>query len=326
MRATRRGVLKYGSAALMAGAGAAGSRAAEWPSQPVRLVAPFSPGGAIDTMGRILSEHLRERIGKPFLVENVVGAGTMIATEQVARAAPDGHAFLFASSAHNINPAVQKVRYDPIKDFTPVNMLVSPLHVLVVHKDLPVTSVQDLIALAGRKPGSLSYGSVGHGTSTHMEAELFARMAGIEIVHVPYRGSAPALQDLVTGRIPMMFDALASSRPQMEAGTIRALGVTSAQRSALLPDLPTIAESGLSGYEVVPWTALLGPAGVPKPIVDRLDAECRAILAQEAVRKRFAELGLEILSYPPERLARFMAADLAKWKQVARDANLEQTK
>ncbi|MDB5511926.1 MAG: Tripartite tricarboxylate transporter family receptor [Enterovirga sp.] len=319
----RRRVLA-GGAALLAGAASGAARSeVEWPARPVRLVVPFSPGGAVDTMARILAEKLRERLGQSVLVENVVGAGTMVATEQVARAAPDGYTFLLAASAHTINPAVQKVRYNPVADFTPVTLLVSPLHVLVVNNDVPARTVAELIALGKAKPGSLTYGSVGHGTSTHMEAELFAKMAGIELVHVPYRGSAPALQDLVTGRIPMMFDALASSKPHIEAKTIRALGVTSAQRSSLLPDLPTIAESGLPGYEAVPWTGCYGPANVPKSIVDRMNAEFQVLLGQEDIRKRFAELGLEILSYPPDRFASFAEADLGKWAQIARDAGIK---
>ena len=318
----RRHMLTSGAAAF-ATAMIGPSRAADWPTKPVRLVVPFSPGGAVDTMARILAEKLRERLGQNFLVENVVGAGTMIATEQVARAAPDGYTFLFAASAHTINPAVQKVRYDPIADFTPVTLLVSPLHVLVVSDQIPAKSVAELIALAKAKPGTFSYGSVGHGTSTHMEAELFAKMAGIELVHVPYRGSAPALQDLVTGRIPMMFDALASSKPHMEAKIIRALGVTSAKRSPLLPEMPTIAESGLPGYEAVPWTGLYGPARLPKPIVDRMNSELQVLLAQGDVQKRFADLGLEILSYPPDRFAAFVESDLGKWAQIARDAGIK---
>ncbi|CEJ09734.1 Tripartite tricarboxylate transporter family receptor [bacterium YEK0313] len=320
----RRELLKSLAAGALALAGGGAAGASDWPARPVRLVVPFAAGGAADTMARILVEKLREAAGYSFYVENVVGAGTMIATEQVARSAPDGHTFLLAASAHTINPAVQRVRYDPVGDFTPVNLVVSPLHVLVVHNDLPVRNVAELIAYAKERPGKVRYGSVGHGTSTHIEAELFARMAGIELVHVPYRGSAPALQDLVTGRLEMMFDALASSKPHMEAKIIRSLGVTSAQRSSLLPDMPTIAEAGLPGYEAVPWLGLFGPAKLSGDIVQRLNAVVGQVLKTDDVKRRFAELGLEILSYEPERFASFIGADLKKWDQVARDAGLKQ--
>lgn len=321
----RREVLRFALATTVASfAGSSG--AADWPTRPVKLIVPFAAGGAVDTMARILAEKLRERIGQPFIVENVVGAGTMIATEQTARAAPDGYTLLFAASAHTINPAVTKVRYDPVADFTPVNLMASPLHVLVVHKDLPARNVAELIALAKAKPGSLSYGSVGHGTSTHMEAELFAKMAWIDMVHVPYRGSAPALQDLIAGRIPLMFDAVASSRVHMEAGTIRALGVTAAKRAQLLPDVPTIAEAGLPGYEAVPWVGLLGPAKLPTPIVEKLDTELQAILQLADVRTRFNELGLETLAYPPGRFASFIVEDLGKWAAIAKAAGIEPAK
>ncbi len=300
-----------------------GAVANSWPSQPIRLVVPFSPGGAADTMARIVAEKLRDRIGQNVLVENVVGAGTMVATDQVARAAPDGHTLLVAASAHTINPNVTKVRYDPIADFTPVTLLVSPLHVLVVADNVPAKSVAELIALAKQQPGKLAYGSVGHGTSTHMEAEMFAKMAGVELVHVPYRGSAPALTDLVAGRIPIMFDALASSGPHIESKAIRALGVTSAKRSPLMPNLPTIAESGLPGYEAVPWLGVFGPAKLDSAIVERLNKELLEILAQEDVKTRFAQLGLEILAYPSPQFAEFVKEDLAKWAKTAKDAGIQ---
>ncbi|MCG7361423.1 tripartite tricarboxylate transporter substrate binding protein [Roseomonas sp. ACRSG] len=320
---TRRQGLIAGLAPAFLGAGRARAQASAWPAQNIRLVVPFAAGGALDIMARLFAEKMRPLLGRTVVVENVTGAGTVIATEQVARAAPDGYTLLVASSAHTINPAIQaRIRYDPIKDFTFVTLLATPLHVLVVPDKLPVRSVAELIALAKAKPGSMTYASVGYGTSTHLEAEMFARMAGIQIEHVPYRGSAPALTDLVAGRVPVMFDALASSGPYMEAKTIRALGQTGARRSPLIPDLPTLAEAGLPGYEAMPWTGIMGPAGLDQEIVERLDTAFRTILADPAVQARFASLGLETLDYRPERFTEFVRSDLAKWTRIANEANI----
>lgn len=323
---TRRQALAASAGPLLLGMGSARAQTPAWPRQAIRLVVPFAPGGAVDIMARVIAEKMRPLLGRPAIVENVMGAGTIIATEQVARSAPDGYTLLFAASAHTINPAIQaRIRYDPIRDFTPVTLLVSPLHVLVVHEKLPVRDVPSLIALAKSKPGTLAYASVGYGTSTHLEAEMFAHMAGIELEHIPYRGSSPALTDLVAGRVPMMFDALASSRPYMEAGSIRALGQTGARRSSLIPDLPTIAETALPGFEAVPWTGVMGPAGMDRAVVERLDATFKAVLADEEVRKRFAGLGLEIMDYRCDRFAEFVKADLAKWTRIAHAANIRAT-
>jgi tripartite-type tricarboxylate transporter receptor subunit TctC len=319
----RRSFTLAGLAAAAVGLSAGPGLAQSWPSQPIKLIVPFAAGGAADVMARVLAERLRAKLNQAVIVENVVGGGTMIATDQVARAAPDGYTFLVAASSHTINPNVTKVRYDPIRDFTPVTLLVSPLHVLVVGNDLPVKSVAEFIALAKAKPGTLTYGSVGFGTSTHMEAEMFAKMAGLDLVHVPYKGSAPALNDLIGGRLHFMFDALASSGAHIDAKSIRALGVTSARRSSLVPDLPTIAETGLPGYEAVPWLGLFGPAKLDPAIVARMNEALQSVLTESEVKARFSPLGLEILSYPPAQFAAFVSEDLAKWGKTAREAGIE---
>lgn len=300
------------------------AQAEEWPSRPITLVVGFAAGGASDGLARILAERLQEELKVPVLVDNKPGAGTMIATNSVARAAPDGYTFMVGSSGHTINPAVQKnIRYDAMKDFTPVTLVASLLHVLVVKNDLPVKNVAELITLAKSKPGEITYGSVGAGTSTHLEAELFAAMAGIQLTHVPYKGSAPALIDLAAGRIDMMFDAVASSLPLVQGGKIRALGVVSAERSALMPDVPTIAESGLPGYEAMPWLGILGPAKLDPKIVEKLDAAIQKVISEPSVKERFAKLGADVIGYGPQKFSAFVAADLTKWAGIAQRAHIQ---
>ncbi|MFG1229971.1 Bug family tripartite tricarboxylate transporter substrate binding protein [Xanthobacter wiegelii] len=300
------------------------AQAEEWPSRPITLVVGFAAGGASDGLARILAERLQEELKVPVLVDNKPGAGTMIATNFVARSAADGYTFMVGSSGHTINPAVQKsIRYDALKDFTPVTLVASLLHVLVVKNELPVKNVAELIALAKSKPGEITYASVGAGTSTHLEAELFAAMAGIQLTHIPYKGSAPALIDLTAGRIDMMFDAVASSLPLVQGGKIRALGVVSAERSALMPDVPTIAESGLPGYEAMPWLGILGPAKLDPNIVGKLDAAIQKAISEPAVKERFAKLGADVIGYGPQKFSAFVAADLKKWADIAQRAHIQ---
>jgi len=298
--------------------------AEEWPTRPITFVVGFAAGGASDGIARILAERLQDELKVPVLVDNKPGAGTMIATNHVARSAPDGYTFMVGSSGHTINMAVQKnVRYDAVKDFTPVTLVASLLHVLVVKNELPAKNVSELIALARSKPGAITYASVGAGTSTHLEAELFAAMAGVQLTHIPYKGSAPALIDLTAGRIDMMFDAVASSLPLVQGGKIRALGVVSAERSALMPDVPTIAESGLPGYEAMPWLGILGPAGLDPKIVGKLNAAIQKVISDPTIKERFAKLGADVIGYGPEKFSAFIAADLKKWADIAQRANIQ---
>lgn len=292
-----------------------------YPSKPVTVVVPFSPGGATDIMARTLAERLNKRLGQPVIVENKPGAGTMIASEHVARAQPDGHTVLLAASSLGIAPALYaKVNYDPVKDFTPISLVASVVHVLQVHPSIPVKNVAELIAWVKANPGKANYGSVGAGTSTHLESELFNTMAGVKMTHVPYKGSAPALMDLVGGNLQVMFDAWASSGPFVKDGKTRLLAVTTAQRSKLLPDVPTVAESGLPGYEAMPWLGFVAPAGTPAAAVNRFHAELMEVLKEPEVQDKFRALGLDIIGNTPQQFADFIKRDIVKWAKVVKDS------
>lgn len=309
------------SAVCLATAAIMPAVAQQYPTKPIKLILPFPTGGATDVMSRILAEKLTSRLGQPVIVENKPGAGTMLASEYVAKAPADGYTLLMAASSLVIAPSLySKVNYDPIKDFTPVTQVAAVIHLVVVNPNLPVKSIQDLITYLKANPGKVSYGSTGSGTSTHLEAELFKKMAGVEIEHIPYKGSTPALADLVGGQTSMMFDPIASSKPYLESGRLRALAVTTAQRSISAPDLPTVAESGLPGYEAMPWLGIVAPAGTPKAVVDRLYKEVSEVLKMQEVKDRFKSLGLDIIGNTPAEFATFIAQDQKKWDQVIKNS------
>lgn len=294
-----------------------------YPSKPVRIVVPFAPGGATDIMSRLVAERLTAKIGQPVIVENKPGGGTMIASDYVARAEPDGYTLLMAASSLGIAPSIYaKVNYDPIKDFAPVSQVASVVHVLEVHPSVPAKTVGELIAYLKANPGKVSYGSVGAGSSTHLEAELFNSMAGVQMAHIPYKGSAPALNDLVAGRIQVMFDAWASSGPFVKDGRLRALAVTTAQPLASVPELATMSASGLPGYSAMPWLGLVAPAGTPKPVIDTLYRAVAEIVKEPAVKTKFSDLGLDIIGSDPQAFGAFIKQDIATWAKVARDANI----
>lgn len=297
------------------------AHAQNYPSKPVTIVVPFSPGGATDIMARTLAEPLGKRLGQPVIVENRTGAGTMIASEHVSKATPDGHTLLLAASSLGIAPSLySKVNYDPVKDFTPISLVASVVHVLSVHPSVPAKNVSELIAWVKANPTKANYGSVGAGTSTHLESELFATMAGVKMQHIPYKGSAPALMDLVGGNLPIMFDAYASSGPFIRENKIRLLAVTTAQRSKLLPDVPTVAESGLPGYEAMPWLGLVAPAGTPNAVVNKVHAELMEVLKDAAVQEKFRSLGLDIIGNKPAEFSDFIKKDIVKWAKVVKDS------
>ena len=292
-----------------------------YPTKTVTVVVPFSPGGAADIMARALSERMSVRLGQPVIVENKPGAGTMIASEHVARAAPDGHTVLLAASSLSIAPALySKVNYDPVKDFAPISLVASVVHVLSVHPSVPAKNVAELVSWVKANPTKANYGSVGAGTSTHLESELFNSMAGVKMEHVPYKGSAPALLDLVSGNINVMFDAYASSKPFINDNKIRLLAVTTAQRSKLLPNVPTVAESGLPGYEAMPWLGFIAPAGTPAPAVNKFHAELMEVLKEPAIQEKFQSLGLDIIGNKPAEFADFIKKDIVKWAKVVKDS------
>ncbi|MDM9561049.1 MULTISPECIES: tripartite tricarboxylate transporter substrate binding protein [Bordetella] len=312
-----------GIALAMAAAGNAAWAQDNYPSQPVRIVVPFSPGGATDIMTRLVADHLGAELGQPVIVENKPGGGTLIASDYVARAKPDGYTLLMAASSLGIAPSIYaKVNYDPVKDFAPVSQVASVVHVLEVHPSVPAKTVSELIAYLKANPGKLSYGSVGTGSSTHLEAELFKHMAGVEMEHIPYKGSSPALTDLVAGRLQVMFDAWASSGPFVKEGKLRALAVTTAQPSASVPELPTVAASGLPGYSAMPWLGLVAPAGTPAPAIDRLYQAVSRVLRRDDVKRKFADLGLDIIGSDPKAFAAFIQQDIATWGKVARDSSI----
>lgn len=290
-----------------------------YPGKPIRLVLPFPPGGVTDVVARALAERVGATLGQRVLVENRPGAGTMLASETVARAPADGYTLLLAASSLTINPALYPdIRFDTIKDFAPITLLGSVIHVLVVGDALPVRTVAELIQYAKTRPGKLSYASVGNGTSTHLEMELFKSMAGVFVTHIPYRGSGPALIDVLGGRIDLMFDALGSSAPHIKSGKLRVLGVSSERRSPSLPDVPSVSEAGLKGFEAMPWLGLLAPAGTPQDIVTRLNKAVNDALAEPEVKSTFAAQGIDTIGNTPQQFAAFIQQDLAKWAKVVK--------
>jgi tripartite-type tricarboxylate transporter receptor subunit TctC len=299
---------------------AAGAAAAAYPERAVRLVVPFPAGGGADFMARALAQKLSAQLGQPVVLDHRAGAGGTIAAEVVASAAPDGYTLVFGTvGTHAINVSLYaKLRYDPVKDFAPISLTHLAPRVLVVHPSVPAKTVPELIALARAKPGELTFGSAGSGGTNHLSGELFKSMAGIDIVHVPYKGSAPASVDLLGGRITMVFDSIVAWGDHIKTGKVRALGVTSLRRSAALPDVPTIAESGLAGFDVANWLGVLAPAGTPKDTIARLNAEIRIAMADAEMQRQLVAVGIDPAYSTPEAFAELIRADIAKWAKVVK--------
>ena len=298
-----------------------------YPTKPVRVVVPYPPGGVGDTTMRAIAQQQSESLGQPFVIDNKPGASQMIGADAVAKAAPDGYTlFLGSVTSLAINVSSQKkMPYDPVKDFAPVSMLYfSPMY-LVVNPAVPAQSVKELVALAKAQPGKLSFASIGQGGSIHLAGEMFKSMAGVDITHIPYKGSAPALTDIIGGQVSLMFDAGVSALPQVRAGKLRALAITTAKRVDSTPELPTVAEAGgLPNYEATLWFGLVAPAATPRDIVNRLSQELARILRQPALQARFANLGVEFSANSPEEFATYIRAETLKWGKVFRDAKVEQ--
>lgn len=287
-----------------------------YPSKPVKLVVPYPPGGPTDIVARVIAQRLQTQTGQAFVVENLPGAGGNTGAAAVARAAPDGYTLLVATTAHAINPSLFKnLSYQFGKDFAPITQLTAGPLVIVVNPALPVKTVGELINLAKAKPGELNFASSGNGQSTHLAGELFNATAGTKIRHVPYKGSAPALTDTMGGQTQLMFDTMLSAMPHVKGGKLRAIAVTSAQRSPAAPDLPTVAES-LPGFEAIAWNGLLAPANTPREIVAKLSAELRTAMEQPEVRERFEAQGFAGAWTPPEAFAGFIHAEIDKWAKV----------
>ncbi len=304
---------------LIAGLPATAHAQADWPQKPVRIVVGFAPGGTTDITARIVAEQLSTVLKQTFVVENKTGAGGNVAATEVARAAPDGYTFLMGTpGTQAINQFLfAKMPYDTAKDFQPVSFVVRIPNVLMVHPSVPARTIGELIALARSKPGALTYGSPGNGSTGQLSTELFKTQAKIFVTHIPYRGSAPMLQDLMAGQIQMSIDNLPSALPHIKSGKLRALGVTSPARSDQLPDVPTIA-SVLPGFSAESWFVLMAPAGTPRPIVDRLSAEVDRILKRKEIVERFKGLGADVVGGTPESLGRFIADETKKWQHVVK--------
>jgi len=312
------------SALLALGAFAApAAHAQAWPARPVSLVVPYPPGGSADILARAVGAKLSERLGHPVVIENKGGAGTAIGAKAVASAAPDGHTLLLGTvSSQAINPAMNKVGYDPVKDFVAVAPLAAIPFVLVAHPSVTANSVADVIAMAKAAPGKVAYASAGPGTSNHLAGELLAGSAQVNLVHVPYKGSAPALNDVLAGHVPLMFDLIATALPNVQSGKLKALAVTSRERSALLPNVPTARESGLRDYEVTAWFGVFAPAGTPAPVVTRLNTELTAVLGAPDMQKRLRELGAEPETGGVDAYNRFAREEAGRWTALIRKLGL----
>jgi tripartite-type tricarboxylate transporter receptor subunit TctC len=295
----------------------------DYPQRPIRLVVPFPPGGGTDIVARAVAAKLGETLHTSVVVDNRAGAGGTIGTDIVARAAPDGYTLALVSGSHVINPSIYpKLTYDTIRDFAPVTLLVSAPAVLVVNKSLPVNSVQDLIKLAKSKPGKLFFASAGVGTPPHLAGELFKTMAGVDIVHVPYKGNAQVLTDTISGQVSFTFPTLPSAMPYIKNGTLRALGVTGAHRSPSAPDIPTIAESGVPGYEATSWYGIVAPAGTPPQIVDKLHEALANSVKQPEMQKLLFDLGLEPVGSSPAEFSAQIKTEIEKWATVVKRSHL----
>ena len=308
-----------GIAALVAAACIAPAQAQDkWPSKPITYVVPFAAGGSTDILARIIAQKLSVALGQTVIVENKPGAGGNIGADAVAKSTPDGYTLLMGAVAtHAINPTLYaSMPYDAVRDFQPVTQLASTPNVLIVNPSIPAANVREFIAHAKANPGKLNFGSGSTGSAGHLAGELFKAMAGVEMTHVPYKGAAPAMQDLIAGRVQLMFDNFASASAQVKAGKVRALAVTTAKRSALAPELPTIAETGLAGFDINTWFGLFVPAGTPREIVERLHGEFTRALALADIREKLVALGAEPVGSRPEEFATYIRAEADKYARV----------
>ena len=305
--------------------GTSGASAQSYPEKPVRLIIPFSAGGGADIFARLIGRKLQDGLGQSFVADNRAGAAGIIGCELVAHAAPDGYTLLMGTTGtHSTNPAVYaKLPYDPLKDYAPISLVAESPFVLLVHPSLPAKTVKELIAFAKTRPGELTQGSSGIGSSSHLGFELFNMMAGIKGVHVPYKGLAPAMNDTIAGQLTMTWNSITASAPFIKSGRVRALGIGSQKRSALMPEIPTIAEAGLPGYELGSWYGLFAPAATPDAIVGLLQREIVKSIRDPSIQQQFAALGAEPVGSTPEQFRAVLRQDLVKWAKVARAANVK---
>jgi tripartite-type tricarboxylate transporter receptor subunit TctC len=320
----RRALLALAAAAALCGPALAPAQQARI-DKPLRIVVPYPPGGTSDVLARTVGARLAERTGQPVVIENKPGAGGVLGSQLVQRAAPDGTTLLLSTIAsHGIIPALQKpAPYDPVRDFTPITLIAGTPNVLLVNKDLPVRTLEEFLALARAKPGALSFGSTSNGGSPHMSGELLKLMAKIDMLHVPYKGGGPMLIDLMGGQIPAAFDNLPSAIPQIRAGKVRALAITTSKRWPSAAEIPTMKEAGVPGYEMSAWFGLMAPPGVPKATAELLQREVAAILQEPDTAKKFMELGAEPGGMPPEEFGRFIAGEREKWAKVGASSGVK---
>jgi tripartite-type tricarboxylate transporter receptor subunit TctC len=313
--ATIGAVLTVSLSALMQ---AAPAHAQEWPAKPVRWVVPFPPGGAMDAIARALGDKAGKALGQAFVIENKPGAGGNIGADLVARSPGDGYTMMITSIGMATNKYLYKqLSYDPVKDFAPVMLVAVVPNVLVTNATQPdIKNISDVIAAAKAQPGKLTYASAGTGTSIHLAGEMFASMAKVEMMHVPYKGSGPAVTDLLGGQVNYMFDSITSAKPHIESGKLRALGVTTSKRSSALPNVPTIAQAGLPGYEVSPWFAVFMPASTPKPIITKLNAALLDAMKDPDIKKKFESIGAEAIGSTPEALAAHLNTEVTRWGKL----------
>lgn len=302
--------------------GTPNAQAQAFPSRPLHLIVPFPPGAGTDAFARVIATKLSDSLGQVVVVDNKAGGGATVGTDFVAKAAPDGYTLLLSTASHGINPAVfTKLPYDTLRDFATITQVANLPIVLVVHPSVPVKSLKELVALAKTRPGALNLGSAGNGTVFHLAGELFKSVAGIDMVHVPFKGGGPALQALIAGQVDVLFETTLTVQPQVKAGKIRALAVGGASRSSVMPEVPTIAESGYPGFDAQNWYGVYAPARTPPEIVARLNQEIVKVLHLPDVRERFDALGAEIVANTPGQHLAFLKAEMAKWDRIAKATN-----
>ncbi len=297
--------------------------AQDYPTKPIRLIIPFPAGGSNDVVGRVIAGHLGERLGQQVVVDNRgAGAGGVVGTDAAAKAPHDGYTLLIISIAHAVNPWLYKLPYDPIESFAPISLLASGPNVLAVNPSLPVNSVKELIALAKEKPGDIEYASAGIGSFQHLGAELFKLEAGVDMLHVPFKGGGPAMMNVMGGYTKLLFSSLVQTTPLIRAGNLKALGTGGLKRSPVLPEIPTIAEAGVPSYEAINWWGLVAPAGTPEPIIARLHKALQEVQSAPDVQKHFATEGAEVVQTSPAEFAAFLGKDMRKWERVVKESRM----
>jgi tripartite-type tricarboxylate transporter receptor subunit TctC len=317
------GLLALGLGAIVA-PGLARAQPADWPARPIRFILPFPPGGGTDILGRLIAERLTAGLGQPVVTENRGGAGGNLGAEAAAKSPPDGYTIVLVAPSLAISPSLySKLNYDPVKDFAPVSLVATVPNVMITNPSVPAATLKEFIALAKSKPGEMNFGSGGSGTSNHLAGELFNIVAGVKLVHVPYKGVNLAMNDVLSGRVQLVFIGIPAAAPHIKAGKLRALALAAPQRSAVLPDVPTADEAGLPKFEVTTWYGILAPAGTPRPVVARLNGELGRIMHSSEMKERLDALATDPVTGTPEEFAELIRREIAKWGEVVREAGLK---